>query len=340
MLPVNSIAMRTLESQASAEPVLEVQGLTKEFVIGRWGRKRIVRAVSDFNLTLQKREVVALVGESGSGKTTAARVIGRLYQPTAGTIKINGEAVPPKMNRRELLAFRRKVQMIFQDPYASLNPLHSVGYTLSRPLQIHKLARGEEVEERVREILERCELKPADLFINKLPHELSGGQRQRVGIARALAVGPQLVLADEPTSMLDVSIRLDIMNLMLDLKDEEGISYLFITHDLAGAHYMADRIAIMYASYLVELGPSDDVINEPLHPYTELLKSAAPKPESGLKPEEISTNYDIPDLTNLPPGCPFAPRCPLAEPKCKVAVPALREVKPGHYTRCILRHDI
>lgn len=340
MLPVNSIAMQAHEQQASPESVLEVHGLTKEFVIGRWGRKRIVRAVSDFSLTLRRREVVALVGESGSGKTTVARVIGRLYAPTAGTIRINGEAVPAKMNRRELLAFRRKVQMIFQDPYASLNPLHSVGYTISRPLRIHNLAQGDDLKARVREVLERCELKPADLFINKLPHELSGGQRQRVGIARALAVGPELILADEPTSMLDVSIRLDIMNLMLDLKDEEGISYLFITHDLAGAHYMADRIAIMYASYLVELGPSDDVINEPLHPYTELLKSAAPKPESGLKPEEISTNYDIPDLTNLPPGCPFAPRCPLAEPKCKVVVPPLMEVKPGHYTRCILHHNI
>jgi len=319
------------------ERVLEVAGLYKEFVTGRWGRRRVVRAVNDFNLTLQRGEVVALVGESGSGKTTAARVIARLYQPTRGAIMLNGREVPAKMSRRELLAFRRHVQMIFQDPFSSLNPLHSVRYTLSRPLLIHRLAQGREVEQRVKEMLERVGLTPPELFINKLPHELSGGQRQRVGIARALAVGPDLILADEPTSMLDVSIRLDIMNLMLDLKDEEGLSYLFITHDLAGAHYVADRIAIMYASYLVELGPSDDVINEPLHPYTELLKSAAPKTESGLKPERISTSYDIPDLAKLPPGCPFWPRCPHAEPQCKVRVPELREVAPGRFTRCLLR---
>lgn len=337
MLPVSSMPMRKQSPQVSTDYVLQVEGLYKEFVLGRWGRRRIVRAVNDFNLSLRRGEVIALVGESGSGKTTVARVIARLYQPTAGRIIINGEEVPRKMSRGELLAFRRKVQMIFQDPFASLNPLHSVRYTLSRPLKIHRLAEGKEAEEKVAAMLERCGLTPPELFIDKLPHELSGGQRQRVGIARALMVGPELILADEPTSMLDVSIRLDIMNLMLDLKDEEGLAYLFITHDLAGAHYVADRIAIMYASFLVEVGPSDDVINYPLHPYTELLKAAAPKPESGLKPEKISTSYDIPDLTNVPPGCPFHPRCPYAEPRCKVAVPPLREVEPGHFTRCILK---
>lgn len=321
MLPVSSMPMRKQSPQVSTDYVLQVEGLYKEFVLGRWGRRRIVRAVNDFNLSLRRGEVIALVGESGSGKTTVARVIARLYQPTAGRIIINGEEVPRKMSRGELLAFRRKVQMIFQDPFASLNPLHSVRYTLSRPLKIHRLAEGKEAEEKVAAMLERCGLTPPELFIDKLPHELSGGQRQRVGIARALMVGPELILADEPTSMLDVSIRLDIMNLMLDLKDEEGLAYVFITHDLAGAHYVADRIAIMYASFLVEVGPSDDVINYPLHPYTELLKAAAPKPESGLKPEKISTSYDIPDLTNVPPGCPFHPRCPYAEPRCKVAVP-------------------
>lgn len=337
MLPVSSMPMRKQSPQVSTDYVLQVEGLYKEFVLGRWGRRRIVRAVNDFNLSLRRGEVIALVGESGSGKTTVARVIARLYQPTAGRIIINGEEVPRKMSRGELLAFRRKVQMIFQDPFASLNPLHSVRYTLSRPLKIHRLAEGKEAEEKVAAMLERCGLTPPELFIDKLPHELSGGQCQRVGIARALMVGPELILADEPTSMLDVSIRLDIMNLMLDLKDEEGLAYLFITHDLAGAHYVADRIAIMYASFLVEVGPSDDVINYPLHPYTELLKAAAPKPESGLKPEKISTSYDIPDLTNVPPGCPFHPRCPYAEPRCKVAVPPLREVEPGHFTRCILK---
>lgn len=337
MSHANFTQQKELSPQADNRPtVLEIAGLTKHFRIGRWRNTRIVRAVNDFNLSLKEREVVALVGESGSGKTTVARVIARLYQPTAGTIKIDGQIVPDKMSRKELLAFRRKVQMIFQDPFSSLNPLQSVGYTLGRPIKIHNLAQGSEVQDRVKHLLEQCGLTPPENFIKKLPHELSGGQRQRIGIARALAVGPRVILADEPTSMLDVSIRLDIMNLMLDLKDQEGLSYIFITHDLAGAHYVADRIAIMYAGHLVEIGPSDDVINTPKHPYTMLLRQAAPKPEMGLKPETVDTNTEVPDLTNLPPGCPFAPRCPKATPECTKSLPPLREIAPGHLTRCIL----
>jgi len=316
--------------------VLEVVGLNKEFRIGRWRKARTVHAVTDFSLTLKKQEVVALVGESGSGKTTVARLITRLYRPTSGVIRLNGEPVKERMSRRELLRFRKSVQMIFQDPYASLNPLHTVGYTLSRPLQLHGIARGDALRGHVERLLEQCGLIPPERYIDKLPHELSGGQRQRIGIARALAVGPQLVLADEPTSMLDVSIRLDIMNLMLDLKEEEGLSYIFITHDLAGAHYMADRIAIMYAGHLVELGPSDTVIDEPKHPYTELLRNAAPKPETRLKPEPVDTDYEVPDLTNLPNGCPFAPRCPKARPACSRVLPELREIEPGRSVRCTL----
>lgn len=318
------------------QTVLEVTGLTKQFRIGRWRRTRIVHAVSDFSLSLKEREVVALVGESGSGKTTVARVIGRLYKPTSGTIKLDGEVIPDRMSRQELLRFRRKVQMIFQDPFASLNPLQPVGYTLSRPIKIHNLATGTEIQARVQHLLQQCGMTPPENYVHKLPHELSGGQRQRIGIARALAVGPRVILADEPTSMLDVSIRLDIMNLMLDLKEQEGLSYIFITHDLAGAHYVADRIAIMYAGHLVEIGPSDDVINTPKHPYTRLLRQAAPKPEMGLKPEPIDANTEVPDLTNLPPGCPFAPRCPQAVTECTKALPLLREIAPDHWTRCML----
>lgn len=294
----------------------------------------MIHAVSDFDLTLARREVVALVGESGSGKTTVARVISRLYRPTSGAIKLEGELVRDRMSRRELLRFRRAVQLIFQDPFASLNPLHTVGYTLSRPLLVHGIARGEAAREHVERLLEQCGLAPPEQYVDKLPHELSGGQRQRIGIARALAVGPKLILADEPTSMLDVSIRLDIMNLMLDVKETQGLSYIFITHDLAGAHYMADRIAIMYAGYLVELGPSDAVINEPRHPYTRLLRDAAPKPETGLKPDPVETDYEVPDLASMPPGCPFAPRCREARPACSREVPPLREVEPGHSVRC------
>jgi peptide/nickel transport system ATP-binding protein len=318
------------------ENLLEIASLVKEFKIGRWGKAKIVHAVNDFNLTLKEGEVVALVGESGSGKTTVARVISRLYEPTAGRMILSGKEIPKHMPRKELLEFHRRVQMIFQDPFASLNPLQSIRYILSRPLKIHGLAKGEGLEARIIGLLEECGLNPAEQFLDKLPHELSGGQRQRVGIARALAVGPELILADEPTSMLDVSIRLDIMNLMLDLKEEEGISYIFITHDLAGAHYMADRIAIMYAGHLVEVGSSDDVINDPYHPYTQLLKSAAPKPESGLKPVEVDTTQEVPDLTNLPPGCPFAPRCPKATVECSKKLPELVEVELGRWSRCIL----
>lgn len=320
----------------SAANLLEVAGLTKRFRIGQWGRTRLVHAVTDFSLTVKKGEVVALVGESGSGKTTVARLICRLYLPTSGTIMLNGQPVKERMSRRELLMFRKSVQMIFQDPYASLNPLHTVYYTLSRPLKLHGIARGEGLREHVERLLKQCGLVPPERYIDKLPHELSGGQRQRIGIARALAVGPQLVLADEPTSMLDVSVRVDIMNLMLNLKDLQGLSYIFITHDLAGARYMADRIAIMYAGCLVELGPSDDVIREPAHPYTWLLRNAAPKPESGLKPEPVDTNYEVPDLTALRRGCSFAPRCPKAKPVCSQGLPGLREIGPGRLVRCIL----
>ncbi len=322
---------------ANQQNILEVNRLVKEFKIGRWRKARTVHAVNDFSLTLKKGEVVALVGESGSGKTTVARVIARLYEPTDGTMKLSNENIPKKMSRKELLKFHRKVQMIFQDPFASLNPLQSIRYILSRPLKIHGLAEGPAIEEKVIQLLEQCGLIPAEQYLDKLPHELSGGQRQRVGIARALAVGPELILADEPTSMLDVSIRLDIMNLMLDLKDEVGISYIFITHDLAGAHYMADRIAIMYAGHLVEVGPSDAVINDPYHPYTQLLKEAAPKPESGLKPVPVDTTQEVPDLTNLPEGCPFAPRCDHAQAECLQTVPPLLEVEPDRWSRCIFK---
>ena len=335
MSHVNSIQTKGQKMLDNQQNLLEIHQLYKGFKIGRWSKSRIVHAINDFSLTLKRGEVVALVGESGSGKTTVARVIARLYEPTEGIMKLSNEIIPKKMSRKELLVFHRKVQMIFQDPFASLNPLQSIKYILVRPLKIHGLANRENIQEKVIKLLEQCGLTPAEQYLNKLPHELSGGQRQRVGIARALAVDPDLILADEPTSMLDVSIRLDIMNLMLDLKDEGDISYIFITHDLAGAHYMADRIAIMYAGHLVELGPSDLVINEPLHPYTQLLKEAAPKPESGLKPIHIDTTQEVPDLTNLPEGCPFAPRCDYTKPECVEELPPLIEVEPGRWSRCI-----
>ena len=328
--------MRTEQTETKRKTVIKVEKLVKEFKIGGITKTKIVHAVNDVDLEIGEEEVLGLVGESGSGKTTVARVMVRLYEPTSGKIILNGKEAPRKMGRRRVLNYRKHVQMIFQDPFSSLNPLHNVEYTLERPLRVHRMGNKSERRDRIKELLEICGLAPAEKYIDKYPYELSGGERQRVGIARALAVRPQLILADEPTSMLDVSIRLDIMNLMLDLKEREKVSYLFITHDLAGAHYISDRIAIMYAGHLVEIGPSDEVINEPKHPYTQLLKKAAPKPEAGLKPEKIEIGGEVPDLTDLPRGCPFEPRCPFAKPECKEGLPEMVKVGKDHYVRCVL----
>ncbi len=333
--PQINATSRGQDPSGTPEPVLRLEHLEKVFRSGR----RSVRAVTDFNLKIARGEVVGLVGESGSGKSTVARLVAQLHRPTHGTILLNGLPLAARPNGRALLAYRRKVQMIFQDPFSSLNPTHTVGYALSRPLQIHGLTRGTQTAPAVRSLLERVGLSPGTLYEQKFPHELSGGQRQRVGIARALAVQPELILADEPTSMLDVSIRLDIMNLMLDLRDQDGLSYLFITHDLAGARYMSDRVAVMYAGHLVEIGPSAELIASPAHPYTRLLKSAAPKPESGLEVSRVEARGEIPDLTELPPGCPFEPRCPYARSECRAGLPRMVQATPdhaGHEVRCVL----
>jgi peptide/nickel transport system ATP-binding protein len=254
---------------------LEVHGLTKEF-----GRRPAIRAVDDVSFTLRPGTVTALVGESGSGKSTVARLLSRLYTPSDGTILFRGEDVSRVRGRRALLAYRSEVQMIFQDPFASLNPVKKVQHHLERPLRIHGLARRD-VDTRVRELLATVGLVPPDEIAQKYPHQLSGGQRQRVAIARALAVNPSVVLADEPISMLDVSIRTGLLNLMASLKHDFGIAFLYITHDIASARYVADDVLVMYAGRIVEQGPTDDVLQTPLHEYTRLLLSAVPNPEAG-----------------------------------------------------------
>ena len=331
-----TVMTKTFSTATPDTPVFVTDGLEKTFKVGGLWRSREVPAVRGVDLEIGRREVLGLVGESGSGKSTVARLIAKLYAPTGGAMTLSGENIPATLRGRDLLAYRRRVQMIFQDPFSSLNTVYPVSYILRRPLLVHGLATQRNARDKVKALLERCGLKPAERYLDKYPYELSGGERQRVGVARALAAQPELILADEPTSMLDVSIRLDIMNLLLDLKEQEGLSLLFITHDLAGAHYMSDRIAVMYTGRLLEIGPSTALIRAPKHPYTQLLKRAAPKPEMGLEPDPIEAKGEVPDLTALPPGCPFEPRCPFAHDRCRERLPDLVETAPGHTARCVL----
>jgi peptide/nickel transport system ATP-binding protein len=267
---------------------LEVQRLGKRFPVRGTGlRRETLDAVADVSFTLRPGHVTALVGESGSGKSTVARLLARLYAPTDGKILFDGQDVGAQRRRKTLLAYRSQVQMIFQDPFASLNPVKRIDHHIARPLEIHGICSHRDVDARVRELLGRVGLVPPDVIAQKYPHQLSGGQRQRVAIARALAVEPSVILADEPISMLDVSIRIGILNLILQLKRELGIAFLYITHDIASARYVADEVLVMYRGRIVEQGPTDDVLLDPRHAYTRLLLSAVPNPESGLRLEPL-----------------------------------------------------
>jgi peptide/nickel transport system ATP-binding protein len=321
-----------------SEMALELKGATKHFPLrGFSSLGKFVHAMDDVSLSLEKGGSLALVGESGSGKTTTASVIARIYEHDSGSLVVGGEEARPFRSRAEALAYKKKVQLIFQDPFGSLNPTHTIAQILERPFLIHGLVKDRtELEGKLRELLELVGLSPAEEYLRRFPHELSGGQRQRVNIARTFAVEPEIVLADEPTSMLDVSIRMGIMNMMLDLKEKRGVSYLYITHDLAGARYMCSRIAVMYAGMIMEIGPTDEVIQGAYHPYVKLLKAASPAPELGLSRGRIENKGEIPSLVEPPSGCRFHPRCPYARPECSAEIPALREVAPGHLVRCVL----
>ncbi len=327
----------------NAEPILEARHLQKLFPLRRvnpFGPQRAVRAVEDSSFALYPGRATALVGESGSGKTTIARMLARLYEPTAGSLYFKGQ--PVKLGRgASLRSYRRHIQLIFQDPFASLNPVHNVRYHLSRPLRLYGHARtSAQVTEQALALLRRVSLSPAEQFIEKYPHQLSGGQRQRVAIARALAVNPEVLLADEPVSMLDVSIRLDILNLLLRLKEEERLALLYITHDIASARYFAEETLVMYAGQMVEGGPSEEITQQPKHPYTQLLLSAAPDPDrvnldgKGIAP--LPARGEIPSLVNPPSGCRFHPRCPHAMPVCKERFPGRTDLGNGHWTNCFL----
>src|SRR6266849_450055 len=322
-------------------PIMEARHLRKYFPlrgVKLFGPRNVVHAVEDTSLALYPGRALALVGESGSGKTTVARLLARLYEPTSGSILFRGKPVQRSLALKE---YRHHVQLVFQDPFSSLNPVHNVRYHLSRPLHIHGQVRnGEQEREQVLSLLRRVSLSPAEQFITKYPHQLSGGQRQRVAIARSLAPRPEVLLADEPVSMLDVSIRLDVLNLLLRLKDEEHLALLFITHDIASARYFAEDTLVMYAGQSVEGGPSEEVIQRPRHPYTQLLISAAPDPDrlvpDGQKAPTLPVRGEIPSLINPPSGCRFHPRCPHAMEVCRQRFPGRTDLDVGHWTHCFL----
>lgn len=322
------------------QPILEAVNLTKHFNTGGALSARVVRAVEEANVKLYSSHVVALVGESGSGKSTIVRMFARLYEPTGGDIRFRGQSVLKDKGRRAMLKYRSQVQMIFQDPFSSLNPVHKISYHLERPLKIHgKAKRGKALREQILNLLREVSLYPPEEFADKYPHQLSGGQRQRVAIARALAVQPEVILADEPISMLDVSIRMGILNLMAKLRSEQGIAFLYITHDIASARYFADDILVMYAGHIVEKAHSEELIQDPKHPYTQLLLSAVPDPERGLRTAEVEIVGEIPDLGSLGRGCPFAPRCKHATKRCVEAMPPTTQLSESRWTRCYLYED-
>lgn len=334
------MSAQLLQANVLAPPVMQVEGLTMHFPagggFGPLGHHHWIHAVDDVSFDLRPGHVTALVGESGSGKSTVVCCLARLYTPTSGTIRFEGNDITRMRGRRTLLRYRSQVQMIFQDPFGSLNPVKTVEHHISRPLQIHGIVPRAKVRERVDELLTTVGLSPAAEFASKYPHQLSGGQRQRVAIARALAVEPSVLLADEPISMLDVSIRIGILNLMHELRRTKNISFLYITHDIASARYIADEVLVMYAGQVVERGETDAVLQNPLHPYTRLLLSAVPNPEAGLKQHRVEAKGEIPTIIDPKPTCRFASRCPNVMQHCTRQVPRLAEVEPGHWARCYL----
>ncbi len=294
-----------------------------------------VKAVDDVSFDVYKGETLGLVGESGCGKTTVGRTVIQLYRPTAGSVYYEGKDLT-RMGGNELRAMRRKMQIIFQDPYASLNPRLTVGSIIGEPLEIHHILQGKAMRERVEQLLELVGLNP--YFINRYPHEFSGGQRQRIGIARALALEPEFIVCDEPISALDVSIQAQVVNLLEELQDKLGLTYLFIAHDLSMVRHISDRVAVMYLGKIVELSDRNTIYNNPLHPYTEALLSAVPIPDPVVeeKRQRIILEGDVPSPANPPPGCNFNTRCPRVIDICREVDPEYREVEKGHWVACHL----
>jgi oligopeptide/dipeptide ABC transporter ATP-binding protein len=317
-----------------SEPLLRTEGLTRHFRVGKLLSRQVLHAVDDVNLTIGRGEIVALVGESGSGKSTIARLLARVYKPTSGEIYFEGRQLSSLRTRRDRLAYASDVPMVFQDPYSSINPAYRVTHGIRRALRLHKGLGGGLRRDEVERVLDSVGLVPPGKLAGKFPHELSGGQRQRVGFAQALAFSPKLIIADEPVSMLDVSIRIGLLNLMSELREREGVSFLYITHDVASARYIADRVLVMYAGHLVEEGPVEDVIQRPKHPYTQLLLSAVPDPRAPLRVSDGADVGEPPKVVNPSEGCRFRRRCPYAIAECETVTPLLRPLGPGRLAAC------
>lgn len=319
------------------EVILEVKNLSKFFPVkkGLFKKPSNVKAVDDVSFSINRGETLGLVGESGCGKTTTGRTVLKLYEPTEGNIIFNGQDIT-KLSEKEMVPLRRKMQMIFQDPYASLNPRMTVGDIVGESIDIHGLYKGEERTERIRTLLLKVGLSGD--HINRYAHEFSGGQRQRIGIARALAVEPDLIICDEPISALDVSIQAQVINMLEELQEELGLTYLFIAHDLCMVKHISTHIGVMYLGKMVEKGPSDDVYTKPKHPYTQALLSAVPIPDPDVAKnnKRIILEGDIPSPIDPPDGCRFKGRCKYAKDICGSKNPELKEVEPGHFVACHL----
>jgi oligopeptide/dipeptide ABC transporter ATP-binding protein len=323
----------------AAATILEVQNLRKWFPIRRGLLRKVVghvRAVDEVSFSIAKGETLSLVGESGCGKTTTSRCILRAISPTDGAIRFRSETGQQidvaQLPKKQLRPLRRQMQMIFQDPFSSLNPRMTVMDIIGEPLLVNGMRNLEERRARVRELMELVQLPAA--YMNRFPHAFSGGQRQRIGIARALALNPALIVADEPVSALDVSVQAQIVNLLLDLQDRLGLSYLFVAHDLSVVKHVSDRVAVMYVGKIVEIAPTQRLFRRPLHPYTEALLSAVPVADPRIRSQRIILKGDVADAANPPSGCHFHPRCPYVVDRCRTEAPALRTIEGGHEVRC------
>ncbi|WP_376087837.1 ABC transporter ATP-binding protein [Roseomonas sp. CCTCC AB2023176] len=321
--------------------LLAARGLAKHYPVLRGiiraRQVGTVRAVDGVSFDLHRGETLALVGESGCGKSTTARLTMRLIEPTAGTIRFDGQDVTHTAGAA-LRALRRRIQIVFQDPYASLNPRLTVADTIAEPMTVHGIGDVASRKARVAELLRLTGLRP--FHASRYPHEFSGGQRQRIGVARALAVEPEVVVLDEPVSALDVSIQAQVVNLLRDLQGRLGLSYLFIAHDLAVVHHVADRVAVMYLGRIVEVAPKRDLFRDPRHPYTRALLSAIPRPDPSRRGAVKPLGGDLPSPMAIPPGCRFHNRCPLAQPVCREQDPPLRDIAPGHQSACHFAEDL